>query len=356
MIASDRLSTIAGQLRDGKPVAPIAVREFLSWFDAQRRGYWIVHSIREALAQHDLRTDPDFESEYIDSLISFALQPPTPTTTTVPPSDGTSGLEGVLVSASAALAVNASLPYDDPTYRISKLGAANKPPVSVNPDATMSHAVTLMLSNDYSQLPVMTGERDLKGVISWTSIGTRLALGKDGAHVRDLMDQPQEIKADSSIFQAIPVIVQHQYVLVRGHDTRITGIVTASDLSLQFQQLAEPFLLLSEIENHIRRLIGGKFSVEELSESRDPSDGDRQIANVADMTFGGYIRLLEKPERWAKLQLSIDRATFCKQLDRVRMIRNDVMHFDPDGIPPVDLDALRDFTRFLQRLRYLGLP
>jgi hypothetical protein len=38
-------------------------------------------------------------------------------------------------------------------------------------------------------------------------------------------------------------------------------------------------------------------------------------------------------------------------LEKVRQIRNDVMHFDPDGIPDEDLDVLRQFSRFLQTLQ-----
>lgn len=354
MTDSERISTIAQQLQGGTSVPPITVREFLSWFSAQRRGYWIVSSIREALAQNNVRTEPDFESEYIDSPISFVLVEQTPPEESV--QQPSIELASTAVASSPVIAeLSASLSYGDPTYRISKLAAANNAPVAVKPDATLSEAITLMLSNDFSQLPVMTSEREVKGVISWTSIGTRLALGINGNLVRELMDQSHEITADSSMFQAIPIIVQHQYVLVRGSDNRINGIVTASDLSLQFQQLAEPFLLLSEIENHIRRLIGNKFSTAELSQSGDPSDTERRISRVADMTFGEYIRLLENPDRWTKLQLSIDRSTFCKQLDRVRLIRNDVMHFDPDGIPPSDLETLREFTRFLQRLQNIGV-
>jgi hypothetical protein len=144
--------------------------------------------------------------------------------------------------------------------------------------------------------------------------------------------------------------------IVRGNGNRITGIVTASDLSLQFQQLAEPFLLLGEIENHIRRILGENFSTEELASLRDPSDGHRKIAGVADLSFGEYIRLLENDARWKKIKISIDRAVFCGQLDKVREIRNDVMHFDPDGIPPADLERLRDFAHFLQRLQTIGVP
>ncbi|WP_459162147.1 hypothetical protein ACQ5SK_08415 [Bradyrhizobium japonicum] len=79
------------------------------------------------------------------------------------------------------------------------------------------------------------------------------------------------MRSSFSIFDAIPVIVTHQYVLVRSEDGRITGIITASDLSEQFQLLAEPFLLLGEIENLLRGLIADRFSTEDLVGIRDPA-------------------------------------------------------------------------------------
>src|SRR5205807_6075990 len=87
----------------------------------------------------------------------------------------------------------------DPTSRISKLAAANRPVVSVGPDSTLQEAVTVMLSRDFSQLPVMTSDREVKGVISWASIGSRLGLGRQGSIVRELMDEHDEIRADSSL-------------------------------------------------------------------------------------------------------------------------------------------------------------
>ena len=171
-----------------------------------------------------------------------------------------------------------------------------------------------------------------------------------------MSSEPGAGHAESSLFQAIPIIVEHQYVLVRGTNNRITGIVTASDLALQFQQLAEPFLLLGEIENHIRRIIGDNFSTEELAAVRDPHEAQRKIDSVASLSFGEYIRLLENEARWKKVKLSIDRGVFRTKLDKVREIRNDVMHFDPDGILPADLEQLRDFAYFLQRLQTIGVP
>ena len=199
----------------------------------------------------------------------------------------------------------------------------------------------------------MTSEREVKGLISWRSIGSRLALGTAPKLVRDAMEAAHEVFEDASIFDTIPIIVRHDYVLVRAENKLITGIVTASDLSLQFETLTEPFLVLSEVENLVRNMIGDKFTPAELTEMRDVDDAERPVRNVADLTFGEYVRLLERPDRWERLGLEIDRTLFCNDLNKVRIIRNDVMHFDPDGIEPEDLIRLRNFAQFLKRLEKL---
>jgi CBS domain-containing protein len=244
--------------------------------------------------------------------------------------------------------------FADPTYRVSKLAPANRTPVSVRPDSTLTEAATLMMANNFSQLPVMTNERDVKGIVSWKSIGIRLSLGQNLVAVREAMEPHAEISVAASMFTAIPLIVEHGYVLVRGPDQRIVGIVTTSDLGLQFQQMTEPFLLLGEIENHIRRLISSHFDKTELAAAKEPDDVPRDIETAADLTFGEYKRLLEEPARWGRLNLNIDRVVFIQRLDKVREIRNDVMHFDPDGIPDDDLLVLRDFAQFLRTLQTIG--
>ncbi|KAB8193909.1 CBS domain-containing protein [Lysobacter maris] len=325
MSVEKRLSDIAEELASGGEIPPITVREFLSWFSALRRGSWIVGRIREMLAAAGLRTQPDFESLYIDATFSFVLEDGDADSRALRVGDASA----VETSVADEVVIRDAPPYADPTYRLSKLAAANRRPHSVPPAATLREAVTVMVANDYSQLPVMTSERDVKGMVSWNSIGSRLALGKRVDLVRDAMDSHQEIPAEASLFQAIPIIVQHQYVLVRGTDRTVVGIVTASDLSLQFQQLTEPFLLLGEIENHVRRILDQKFATEELRLVKDDGDSGRFIERISDLTFGEYLRLIENPIRWEKLKLPVDRVVFCQQLERVRSIRNDVMHFDP---------------------------
>ena len=148
----------------------------------------------------------------------------------------------------------------------------------------------------------------------------------------------------------IPVFKTYDYVLVRGHDRKITGIITASDLSVQFQGWTEPFLVLSEIENLLRNMIGERFQASELVVAGNPGIKDKKINSVADLAFGEYVRLLENPAAWKKFNVSVDRATFCETLAIVRQIRNDVMHFHPGGISENDVNIIRNFVRVLKQI------
>lgn len=312
----------------------MTARTFIGWFGAQRRTYWNVRLIRAGLERHGLETASDFEGVYIDSELSF-LQVPTE--------------RKQQDQAEAVPEV-----YADPSYRIGKLAAANNPPLSVKLDDSVATAVTEMIANDYSQLPVMTSSREVKGVLTWESLGSRLALGSQSKYVRDCMAAHKEISADTYIFSAINDIVTNQYVLIRNSENEICGIVTTTDLSLQLRQLGEPFLLLREIENYLRRMMTDKFTIEQLTAARDQSDSERDISSISDLTLGECRHLIEDPSNWTELEVQIDRAVFVKKLDDVCRIRNEVMHFDPDGITDQDLDQLRNFVRLLQKLAKVG--
>ena len=283
-----RLHAIANRLKDGETVETLTVREFLSWFGVKRRGVWVVAEVRAVLKAEKLITEPDFESSYIDGPIQIKPEPP-------PTSAAATAVEVALTGSGMAIAtgvgtLTVSAERIDPTHRISKLAAANNPPVALSPDSPVREALTVMLARGFSQLPVMTSPREVKGAVSWQSIGARLAMGKGGDRARDVMETHHEVRHDSSIFQVIPLIVANDYVLVRGPTNTITGIVTASDLSLQFLQLSEPFLLLSEIENQIREFISHRFTVADLAATKDPQDAARSIEHASDLTFGEYIR------------------------------------------------------------------
>lgn len=349
----ERLEQIAAALSRGEPSPSMSVRDFL-WLDnAQKRGYYIVRIIREKLAQAGLRTTPDFEDVWIDSPIEFQrLISKSEVSEAVEHSET---LEEVQLSETGS--DDAAGPIwvtREATYRISRLKAANKSVTWARPDESLAQVTTKMMAGGFSQLPIMTTERDVKGIVSWHTIGSRLALGRTGGTAQQMSDPHHEIRADRSIFDAIPIIMAHDYVMVRDDQSRISGIITAADLSLQFRELTEPFLLLSEIENLLRNIIADRFSSGELSQACEAAAHvGSTITSVSDLNFGEYIRLLQNPERWSRIDIAVDRTMFCERLDQVREIRNDVMHFDPEGIGETELVRLRDFTRFLQQLAHI---
>lgn len=332
----ETLAGIAAEVKRSGKARTVSVRTLLGWFGYQRRGAFAVSMIEDALTEAGLTTEPDFRSVWLDAEVALVLAP-------------ASAKPGLDKKHREEAPTTGSF---DPTYRLGRLRAANNPPVSVSPQQTVTEALTIMMSNDFSQLPVMSGERSLKGVVSLSSIAKRLVLGAKCEEVQDCVEPAHVVRGDTFLFDAINDIISHQYVLVQGADGRITGIVTTSDLSLEFRQLAEPFLLLGEIEQHIRALIErGQFSVDELNECRDEKDAGRVVSKASDLTFGEYVRLLENPTKWQRLKLRLDRAEFLKPLQRIRDIRNDVMHFDPDPLAETDLTLLRNFAAFLQNLR-----
>lgn len=317
----------------------LTARELLAKFGSRRRKDRINNHIRNELEKNGLVSEPDLAVGWIDSTVTISINSKPSETT------GTH-------SVSEAAAVS------EATHRISSLDAANKEPLSVHPDKPLNVATTLMQLHDYSQLPVMTNSRTVKGVISWKSIGTRLSLGIKCELVRQCMDPAIERPSDTPLFEAIAPIAQHEYVLVRGKDSSITGIITASDLSFQFMQLAGPFLFIGEIEGHLRRLIHGKFTLEEMRAASISEEKD-SINGSSDLTLGDYCHLLENKENWGKLNLNIDRVQFVEQLHEVRQIRNDVMHFnpDPDDVSESEdeIKKLRGIARFFEDLSRIGV-
>ena len=316
-----------------KPIT-LTVSSFMAQFGYERRGSWISGYIRKVLDEVELETVPDFEIPWRGSQISIRLR------------QRDSGND---TTAHAT----------DATQRIGALDAAHinegdAPKLAtVPPDKLLSAATTIMQLRDFSQLPVMPNKnkRDVKGIITWQSIGARLALGRECPLVQDCMDESVQILSiDTPLFDALGTIVKYGYALILGEDNAISGIVTASDLASQFENLTGPFVLTGEIEGHLRRLVHGKFTVDELRGACAGFEGGVEINGASDLTLGGYCALLGKPERWKQLGLDIDRSEFLEHLDAARQVRNDVMHFNPDGVSPDRIATLHNLARFFQDL------
>ena len=307
------------------------IRGLLGWYGYARRGVHVVAKIRRDLKRFELRTVPDFEYGWIDERISIELD------------------------RTAEEDTADALELEDPTVRIGALAAAHREPLAVDPDHPIEDAVTMMMENDFSQLPVTKDLRKIRGVISWRSIGGRLSLGLDCPFVRDCMDPARETPIGEPLLNAFRDITKHGYTLVRDETQRISGIVTVADVGDQFLQLAGPFLAIGEIEGYLRTLIHRKFTLDELQEAAYGPRGESDDLGTSDLNFGAYCRLLDHDERWKRVGLALSRRKFVERLKRVGEIRNDVMHFDPDGLEPEERELLNSTVSLFRDLRRMGV-
>ncbi len=296
-------------------------RNLLRYFSYEKRTSGNKARIDKYLESKNLVTEPDYKDFWIDSDI-------------------------VLKHKDTAKTKSLD---KNPILHISILPSANKPLVTINRDAKISEAVTLMMMHNFSQLPVMSNPRSVEGFISWETIGTRITNGNTSQEVKDFLEKDVTILPQNyPLLEAIKIVLEKGVVLVKKVDNNLAGIITITDISSQFFALTEPFLLLERIENLIRLLLNDIFLIEDL---KKVCIGDEEPPMfIDDLTFGQYIRLIESENNWNRLNLKIERKTFIKQLDNIRKIRNDVMHFDTEGITDKQRDDLNNMASFLTKL------
>lgn len=353
----DGLDTIAEMVARGEE-PQITGRQLLGWFDAERRGSRIVARIRGELRRRKLKTDPDFNEVWVDVPIRMkSLRPVAPPAATREPGGGAPSAprtDAVFRTDGAAtppaVELDGGADAVEPVLRIGRMEGANRPIVAVAPNTPIAQATTLMMLRDFSQLPVIQNDRGLKGAVTWRSIGLAAALGRTITTVNDCMVKAEEVSWDTPVLDAINMVVSAEFVLVRGKDKSLQGIITAADLSLLFRALSEPFLLLGQVENMVRLLVARAFTVEEMKAARNPGETSREVSDVSDLSFGEYVRLLEPSDAWPKLKVTFDREPFLRDLRSVHAIRNDVVHFDPDPLGPGDIALLRNFAAFLDQV------
>ena len=318
MTCHENLSNIARDLKQGEAVNAVPVRELLAWFGATRRGITVVANIQDALAHHGLRTRPDFERAYIDSHVTFER-----------------------VSGETAPDATPTPWHPGIAYCVSRLRQASMPVACANPHTSLLDALTRMRLDDFSQLPVTDANGRPHGMVSWRSIGRSLRRCGVPATVGEAMEPCSTISPQDYIFQAIRQVSRDEAVVVLDTEGCVQGIITSHDLNEQFEAWTEPFLLLSEIETALRRLIDARIPATTM-QAANGVPADTQTA--AELIFGQYVSLFRDTAAWAATGIPLEQQLFCDRLDQIRKIRNAVMHFDPDGLVPEDLEMLRKFS------------
>jgi CBS domain-containing protein len=312
-----------------KPVELLVRDLFVRWGESSDGGSNVYQRIEADLANHGLTTVPNFRKVSLDTPVRIVIPAQDETDSQSPVSSGAEEDE-----LDAGLTVG-NIP--------SALGGVD----SVPPDASFEQAITLMLLNGYSQLAVLSGLRNLRGAVTWQSIAyTRHA--NPNARFRDAIIDARAVRYDQALIEVLPDIETMDFVFVQDETNVVKGIVTVADVVGTFRELSTPFILIGELDQVLRQIISRTFTLEEIT-SVCNREGRREITSFDDLEMGDYQSILGNPDRWSQLGWpQLDRATIVKRLDELRVIRNNVMHFNPEPVPSNTVGRLRNILKLLR--------
>lgn len=210
--------------------------------------------------------------------------------------------------------------------------------VNCKPDDPISKAKTLMLLNDFSQLPVLNSDGKIEGSISWKSIGKIESISDNKVLVSDFLEEPIIIKEKDNFLKYIKTIAQNDYVLVVNSKNVLKGIITTYDMTLYFNDFISPYLKLGIIEDSLRKLITNKIQAELKKD-------------INDFVFNEYKTLIEKEEHWFKLGLkNLDKSVFIEKLEQIRIIRNKVAHYKPTPLTKEEHSVIESFAEIIEKV------
>ncbi|MFF2023009.1 CBS domain-containing protein [Streptomyces sp. NPDC058171] len=329
----------------------LSIRDFLAVWGAQRRYPAAVEQIKSDLDERGLVTVPPFTEGSIESKIAVlagGAEPDEAGTSAVTRLTGTGSLTSAVQSAvhAAGHLPDAESPAQTVAYRVSNLESANRMPECVRVGDSVKTAMTLMVLRGYSQLPVLDPDGRLRGVVSWESVG-RAHLADPRADLKAATVRGLEADRSDDLLNWIGAIQESGYVLVRDHDHKVCGLVTASDLTVQFGTRVRPFVLVEEIEQRLRRVVDRCIPLDRIR-AVVPGRRATRVNSAANLTFGAYGHLFKDADNWASLDWAIDQQHFLTALEECRQFRNDLMHFSPD---PVTDDQLLPAQGLLELLR-----
>lgn len=209
----------------------VSVQEILDLFEVRVRDHRTVHRISQALTDAGLTTLPDFAVCGLRSTVDVVPLAAVPAQRTPADTDDESD------------ATEEALPSHALPQRLllGDIPSARRGVVSVGPGTALSQTTFLMRTKGLAQVPVTTGMAQVHGVVTWGSVAKMYEAGK-AATLDNAMEKDSLPVADArqEFFAALPVIREHGYLLVRGDDGCLSGIVTAADVTDRFEGAARP--------------------------------------------------------------------------------------------------------------------
>lgn len=227
--------------------------------------------------------------------------------------------------------------------------------------------LSLMVENDFSQLPIVDESGKLIGIATEKSIigtyfhttGMVSILDLDVGHCQT---KPYTIQKDADIFEVLDLLKNSYAVIVVEHDRPI-GILTDYDTTHFFRDLSEGLILVEDIEVTLRRYIESIYTNENSLDGAlmkafraHRQDPTRPAKEYTELSFGDHIQLITAENNWEKFSSYFEpKEMFLQLMNQVGQIRNQLAHFR-GRIEPIQYHALLRARDWLSsRARPIGV-
>ena len=229
-------------------------------------------------------------------------------------------------------------------HRLNRAIPEDQEVIAVPPECHARDALEQMEQHGYSQLPIVSngtviGMFTLRsfarevGAISLSEWNKQKNAPGD-LRVDECFETWSFARVQEDISQILDQVRVDGGVLI-GSPEKLIGILTPEDLTRYLFEVANPFVLVSEIELAIRQLIRMTLDDDELEDLarkclKSAYDDPSLIpTTVEEMTFDNYEKLITYGDAWEKFEDVIhgSRTRMASKLKEIRLIRNDLLHF-----------------------------
>jgi predicted transcriptional regulator len=230
--------------------------------------------------------------------------------------------------------------------------------VSVEVGTSIRDAIAVLVASDFDQIPVTANGR-VFGVFSFRSLSMSLKNVRKNDDpldqlVEDCVDEPVYVRAGDSVSQVL-ISVESVSAVLLGDEESIWGVVTPNDVSRHLWRLAQPFVMIQDIELAVRSLMhrccpGEEDRLAAFANALKGVEGDVD-RRWSDLTFGDLINVLSNRKNYSSTFSRAFGNNFSlafSLLDPVREIRNKVVHFR-DEVSEEEVEIMEHASRFLRR-------
>jgi CBS domain-containing protein len=236
-------------------------------------------------------------------------------------------------------------------FPVSQLLQNKEAVLTIQRDTKVRDALSLMVENDFSQLPIVDEKGKLVGIATEKSIIGTYFHTTGMVSILDLnvghcQTKPYTIQKDADIFEVLDLLKNTYAIVVVDHDRPI-GILTDYDTTHFFRDLSEGLILVEDIEVTLRHYIEATHPNEHSLDTAlmrafraHRQDPTRPAKEYTDLSFGDHIQLITAEDNWERFSAYFEpKEMFLQLMNQVGQIRNQLAHFR-GRIEPIQYNAL----------------